>query len=605
MSLESFHAGLRADLKQMVADRLHADERPFPSEELVFAEWAMDHLREVNICDEPIICHWGGKIGKASLRVSGYSVTSDGTGLDLFVTSYLGSESISDLKDSDAVSTGTEGVRLLMNAAAGRLKDRVAPTHPIRELVDTIEAQWPTLDRIRVFVLTDGRTKSKHFSPKEVQGKMVSLESMDIERLFRHIDGRPRDEIVVHFNAMLGHSLPCVYVPDAEADYEYALVAVPGVALRELYLRYGTRLLEANVRTFLGNKKDSNKGIAETLKKEPSHFLAFNNGLVLVCDEAQFEKTSAGVGLSFIRGIQIVNGGQTTSSIYFTSREDRNVDLSHVMVPVKIIILKSNDEGSRDVLIGKVSKFANSQAAIKTSDLSANRPFHVQLEKLSEQTWCPDGATRWFFERASGAYNVMLLRDGGTTAKRRKLQEMVPPRQKLTKNDVAKYHEAWRGLPAQVAMAGEKNFGEFMKAMDSDPMIVPNPLTAEWYRAMIAKIILFKAIETQIKAKGVRETFTQGWVNIATYVVSLVADRLGDRIDLQLIWQKQAISEEFANHLLKWAKLVNKKFAEVAPGQQISEVAKRETTWTKVKTAEYPMPETAIPELRPARPRRR
>lgn len=600
MSLEAFHAELRANLQQMVADRRLADDQPYPSEELVFAEWAMDHLEAAGICEDPVICHWSGKFGNQSLRGSGYSLSSDGTGLDLFVTHFSNTEAITKVSDSEAATVGGQGVALLTRAAGGKLTDRVAHTHPVRELIDVVIDRWPTLDRVRVFVLTDGRTSAKQFQPKEVEGKLVSVEAMDIERLFRHLQGRPRDEIEVDLVHMLGRSMPCVHVPDAEADYECVLVALPGVVLRELYVQFGTRLLEANVRTFLGNKRGANKGISETLRSEPEHFLAFNNGLVLVCDDVGFERSEDGVCLTHMSGIQIVNGGQTTSSIYFTTREDRNIDLSHVMVPVKIIKIKNLDEGGRDRLISNVSRYANSQAAVKMSDLSANRPFHVQLEKLSEQTWCPDGTTRWFYERAGGAYNVMLLREGSTPAKRRKLQEMIPPKRKLTKNDIAKYHEAWRGLPHQVALAGEKNFKVFMDALDETPGIVPNPLTVEWYRAMIAKVILFKAIESLVKAKNVRDTFRQGWVNIATYVVALVADRMGDRVDLQMIWQNQKISDEFAAHLLKWATLVNRKFEEIARGQQISEVAKREPMWNKVRAAEYPAPAGTIPELRPA-----
>jgi hypothetical protein len=600
MSLEAFHAELRANLQQMVADRRLADDQPYPSDELVFAEWAMDHLEAAGICEDPVICHWSGKFGNQSLRGSGYSLSSDGTGLDLFVTHFCNTEAITKVTDSEAATVGGQGVALLTRAAAAKLTDRVAHTHPVRELIDVVVDRWPTLDRVRVFVLTDGRTSAKQFQPKEVEGKLVSVEAMDIERLFRHLQGRPRDEIEVDLVQMLGRSMPCVHVPDAEADYECVLVALPGVVLRELYVQFGTRLLEANVRTFLGNKRGANRGIADTLRSEPEHFLAFNNGLVLVCDDVGFERSEDGVCLTHMSGIQIVNGGQTTSSIYFTTREDRNIDLSHVMVPVKIIKIKNLDEAARDTLISNVSKYANSQAAVKMSDLSANRPFHVQLEKLSEQTWCPDGATRWFYERAGGAYNVMLLREGSTPAKRRKLQEMISPKRKLTKNDIAKYHEAWRGLPHQVALAGEKNFKVFMDALDETPGIVPNPLTAEWYRAMIAKVILFKAIESLVKAKNVRDTFRQGWVNIATYVVALVADRMGDRVDLQMIWQNQKISDEFAAHLLNWATLVNRKFEEIAPGQQISEVAKREPMWNKVRAAEYSAPAGTIPELRPA-----
>jgi len=388
-------------------------------------------------------------------------------------------------------------------------------------------------------------------------------------------------------------------VPDPDADYEYALTAIPGQLIRDLYLRFGPRLLEANVRTFLGTKKAVNKGIVETLRKEPEHFLAFNNGLVLVCDEAAFERADDGnLGLSFLKGLQIVNGGQTTSSIYFASRDDKTIDLSHVMVPAKIIILKGSQDDARERLISNVSRYANSQNAVKMSDLSANRPFHVQLEKLANETWCPDGATRWFYERAAGAYNVMLLRDGNTPARRRKLQETIPPKRKLTKNDIAKFHEAWRGKPDVVGRGGEKNFVEFMDAVDKDPTIVPNPLDARWYRGMIAKVILFKAIESMIKTKEAKEVFRQGWVNIATYVVSVVSHRLGDRLDLEQIWMRQGISSGLRDLLWDWAVVVNAEFNRIAPGQQISEVAKRRETWERVKMADFPQQMEGISELK-------
>ncbi|KZS49634.1 AIPR family protein [Rhizobium anhuiense] len=600
MSLEEFHRNFRSDLQTIIAERVEAGEGPFPSEELVFAEMVMDHVAETGICETPTVCHWSGMIGNAKLRITGYALSSDETALDLFVTHYFGTEELAELKDADATATASEGVRFLIRAATGNLETRIDPTHPVRDLVATIRSRWGGLDRLRVFVITDGRTKTKRFSNKEVQQKMVAVEAMDIERLFRHTEGKPRDELAVSFVQSMGHPLPCVHVPDPDADYEYALTAIPGQLIRDLYLRFGSRLLEANVRTFLGTKKPTNKGIIETLKTEPEHFLAFNNGLVLVCDEAAFQRTSEGnLGLSFIKGLQIVNGGQTTSTLYFASRDDRTIDLSHVMVPAKIIILKGAEDDARERLISNVSRYANSQNAVKLSDLSANRPFHVQLEKLANETWCPDGATRWFYERAAGAYNVMLLREGTTQARRRKLKEMISPKRKLTKNDLAKYHEAWRGKPNQVAMAGEKNFKAFMDALDEEPAIVPNPLDSRWYRLMISKVILFKEIESMIKTKEAKEVFRQGWVNIATYVVSIVSDRLGERLDLEQIWMKQGISAGMRDLLWDWAVVVNSEFNRIAPGQQFSEVAKRADTWAKVKVADYPATTRDIAELKP------
>ena len=599
MSLEEFHHNFRSDMQTIIAERVGAGEGPFPSEELVFAEMVMEHVAESGICDAPKVCHWNGKIGNAKIRITGYALSSDETALDMFVTNYFGTNEMNDLRDSEAVGTASEGVRFLFRAASGQLDTKIDPTHPIRNLVATIRSRWNDIDRLRVFVITDGRTKTKRFSNKEVHQKMVTIEAMDIERLFRHTDGKPRDELSVSFVQSIGRLLPCVHVPDPDADYEYALTAIPGQLIRDLYLRYGTTLLEANIRTFLGNKRAVNKGIAETLRKEPEHFLAFNNGLVLVCDEAAFERSDEGdLGLSFLKGLQIVNGGQTTSSIYFASRDDRTIDLSHVMVPAKIIILKGSQDEARERLISKVSRYANSQNAVKMSDLSANRPFHRELEKLANDTWCPDGATRWFYERAAGAYNVMLLREGSTPAKRRKLKEMVPPRRKLTKNDIAKYHEAWRGKPNQVALGGEKNFAAFMDALDDDPNLVSSPLDAKWFRAMIAKVILFKAIESMIKTKDAKEIFRQGYVNIATYVVAVVSERLNERLDFERIWLRQGISGGLRDLLWDWAVAVNAEFNRIAPGQQFSEVAKRAETWSKVRMVEFPVPIGSIQELR-------
>lgn len=115
---------------------------------------------------------------------------------------------------------------------------------------------------------------------------------------------------------------------------------------------------------------------------------------------------------------------------------------------------------------------------------------------------------------------------------------------------------------------------------------------------MIAKVVLFKVIESMIKTKDAKEVFRQGWVNIATYVVSVVSDRLGDRLDLEQIWMRQGISGGLRDLLWEWAVVVNAEFNRIAPGQQISEVAKRAETWARVRAADYPMTLRGIPEMR-------
>lgn len=55
-------------------------------------------------------------------------------------------------------------------------------------------------------------------------------------------------------------------------DYDAYLAIVPGEFLHKIYYDHGSRLLEGNVRAFLSNRGKINKGIRETIRKEPTKF---------------------------------------------------------------------------------------------------------------------------------------------------------------------------------------------------------------------------------------------------------------------------------------------------------------------------------------------
>lgn len=597
MDIEEFHRRFRAIVHGEVSDRLASGEGDFPSEELILAEKVMDHVHASGLCDSPTVCHWTGKVGSANLRITGHALSVDETVFDVFVTHFCGTDEITALTDSQILTTAKHAANFLLNAANGKLARVVDPSSDIFDLVRLVQNRWSQLDQVRIFVITDGQTKTKQFPRQEVEGRLIGVEAMDIQRLFRLTEGKPRDEIAISFEQTLGRPLQCVHVADAEADYDYALTAIPANVLRALYEKFNAQLLEANIRTFLGSGKKVNQGIAKTLSNEPGHFLAYNNGLVIVCDRADFSLTEAGVGLSFLKGLQIVNGGQTTSSIYFSSRQNKALDLSHVMVPAKIIILKGDDADGREDLISKISNYANSQNAVKTSDLSSNKPFHRQLEKLANETWCPDGVSRWFYERAGGAYQVQLLR-AGTLAQQKKFKDMVPTRRRLTKNDIARVHEAWASKPTQVALGNEKNYEKFVEGLEDGTVVVPSPLDARWYRQMIAKVIIFKALQEMISKRDAKEIFQQGMVSVTTYTIAAFAARHGGRIDFEQVWQRQSLSEPFRKLLWTWAVKVNEAFRTQGGGRQFSEVAKGAAFWPVVNGIAFPSSVEAVPELR-------
>jgi len=597
VELEDFLKQTQAEVRSEIGDQLGRPGSIYPYPESVFAEVVMQHMSEIGMTSEPVVCHYSARIGNANLRLSGYAVSDDADQLDLFVSLYDGVDEITLIPDSKTKTAAEQCLRFLTKCVQGRLTGAMDQSNDAYALALTIKDCYNGIDQIRIYVLTDRQAKAKNFKSREVNGKTIKLEVMDIERLHRHwSEGKPRDELVVNFQEISGGALPCVYVPGEMEDYDYALTVIPGEALKFVYEKYDVRLLEANVRSFLSMTGKVNKGIRNTLREEPERFMAYNNGIVIVADEVHLGRTSDdGIGILWLKGMQIVNGGQTTASIYFSKKKNPEIDLSRVRVPAKVIILKSNDPIKEETLISDISKYANSQNSVKQSDLSANKPFHVEIEKLAMSTYCPDGIGRWFYERAAGSYKTMLARQGTTPARLRDLKKAIPPARKFTKTDLAKFINAWEQMPASVSLGAQKNFVKFMDRISSEGEdgLLHAQLDVSGFKKMMAKAILFKTTH-----KLVRSMFPAFQANVCTYVISLVANRLGERLDFEKIWLKQDLSPQLQELIKIWAVEVHNVLHASSMGRMISEWAKKTDCWDAVRAATYSAPASNIPEIR-------
>ncbi|WP_217628024.1 AIPR family protein [Nitrosospira sp. Nsp13] len=567
-------------------------------EEMVFSEVVMQHMADIGMTFEPVVCHFQGRIGNAILRLSGYAMSDEADQLDLFVSLYEGVDIPTPVPNGETFSAVEQCLRFLTQCARGTMAQKLDPSSDVHSLALNIHGIYDDLEQVRVFVLTDRVAKAKSFKTRELGGKTVRLEVMDIERLYRHwSEGKPRDELVINFVEVSGSPLPCVFVPGETDEYDYALTAIPGEALRFIYERFGARLLEANVRSFLSVKgKGVNAGIQNTLRTAPGYFMAYNNGIVLVADEMRLAKTVEGsLGIAWLKGMQIVNGGQTTASIFFAKKKFPDTDLGRVRVPAKIIVMKEQDFAREEALVSDISRFANSQNAVKQSDLSANKPFHVDVERLSLSVYCPDGTGRWFYERATGSYNTLLSREGTTPSKLKALKDAIPASRKITKTDLARYIVAWSGQPDVVSLGSQKNFDRFMSGMTvAEGEVQPSSTDVASYKAMVAKAIIFKATQ-----KLVRPMFQAFQANVAAYTVSLLSEKLGDRFDLDSVWVKQGVSPALLDHLAQWARQVNDVLHRTAGGRMVSEWAKKAECREAVFATTYSEPVDGIPEIRP------
>jgi hypothetical protein len=262
-------------------------------------------------------------------------------------------------------------------------------------------------------------------------------------------------------------------------------------------------------------------------------------------------------------------------------------------VPAKIIVMKAQDSTKEEALVSDISRYANSQNAVRQSDLSANKPFHVEIEKLSRQVYCPDGVGQWFYERAAGSYNTLLAREGNTPARLKALKEAIPPARRITKTDLAKYLNAWDCKPDIVSMGSQKNFDRFMAALTpADGQEAPLPTVAD-YKAMIAKAKLYRDAQ-----KMIRPMFQAFQANVTAYTLAVLSEKLGARIELDRIWAKQAVSPELMGQIAKWAKEVNDTLHATSGGRMVSEWAKRPECKDAVMGASYSEPADGIPEVK-------
>jgi hypothetical protein len=442
--------------------------------------------------------------------------------------------------------------------------------------------------RVRLFLFTNATCRNFK-STRENEGDVeYSTNLWDVARLHRLLtSGSLHEPIVVDFQELCGAPLPCLGTPAVDDDYSALLAIVPGSVLAKLYGEYGTRLLELNVRSFLQAKGAVNRGIRETLLRNPERFLAYNNGISATASRIEMVDGTESKGILRLHDLQIVNGGQTTASIHAAMQRD-GADMSKVLVQAKITVV--SPERIPDI-VPAISKYSNTQNKVTTADFSSNDSFHVEMEKLSRSVWAPsptgDGQeTHWFYERARGQYADELSRQR-TPARVKAWKLANPTRQKFTKTDLAKYVASWDQYPYLVSRGAEKNFREFMVRLSSSgrPRVDPS-----YFRRLIAKAILFKEADRIVSMKN----FGGYKANVVTYTLAKLTNETKSCVDLDAVWKAQGLSPATEQAIAALSELVHSSITNPPGGANIGEWCKRPECWARVQRLSWDIP----PDLR-------
>jgi hypothetical protein len=577
-------AGRAADAAESNPETVYTEQE--------FTRLVLEELGEEGAIEDPIALWYEGNLSTRLCKITGCAMPDDNERLTLVTTVYRGETPPVELTSDEKLAAYEQAIRFFEDSRKG-LYEKIDPSMgEVRDFSRRIFEARETIDVLRVILLSDQIAGFGHADLKGAfDDTRIVVDPYGVDRLYRLLGkGLTRDDIVVDIERALNGPLPCLKVSGGGENYDAYLAAIPGALLADIYEKYGTRLLELNVRAFLGlgGKKSVNSGLRTTILQSPSRFLAYNNGLVTTVDGLDLTRMDLGIGIRKLRGLQIVNGGQTTASLHRAMLQD-NADLREIQVPIKIIRVSGSELNE---MVSAISRSANSQNTVQPADFSANEPFHVAVENLANNVWTPDGGGRWFYERARGSYRAARVARSADAAVGRRFTLETPKERVFAKTDLAKYLNAWDGLPHLVSYGSQKNFQHFMQALKDEHATGYTP-DEKWFRDFIAKLIVFRATQDIVR----RQKFAAYQAIISAYTVSSLAHRYEQAFDFDVVWSTQGISSQLESLIRQWTVAIDMALRRTAGARMPSEWAKRLECWDTIRETKLGPPAGSPPEL--------
>lgn len=500
------------------------------------------------------------KAGRRNARIDGYSENIFEETISLVVADfYNGSEPIT-LTRTDAMQSYKECMAFVEESFRGILKneiDKSDPAYYLSQLLYEYHSRGK-IRKIKILLISDKvrSAGTKIIDPETVEDVSVEFAIWTIDRLFANIrnEGETREILFSDYGI---ESVRCLYINSAE--YPGYMCAMPGTLLANLYEKLDTELLEGNIRSFLSTKVAVNSGIRKTIINEPNRFFIYNNGISATASSVITEEVDGQTYLKGVVDFQIVNGGQTTASLYNSRYKDK-ADLSAIFVPMKLTVVEKDQAKT---VIPSIAEYANTQNKVAAADFFSNHEFCQKMERYSRRCRVtPTGGaqydTFWFFERAKGQYTQAQI--GKTPAQIREFKLQFPKNQLFTKTDLAKFRNSWACMPDTVSKGAQTNFQKFADDIKKSYDEKANEYNEKYFKETVALGLLFHAIESLV---SVQEWYQQGYrAQIVTYSIALFSKLMAKQfpdysIDFQKIWCDQKVPTLIMNEMISITKIVN------------------------------------------------
>lgn len=463
--------------------------------------------------------------------------------------------------------------------------------------------------RFKFFILSNATLSKqvKNLSKPEFLNRPVELNVWTLERFFQTFASNSSEIIEIDTADFGCDGIQCLKAEIGEkCEYDAYLGIVPGKFLADIYLKYGSKLLQGNVRAFLSVRGKVNKGIRDTIINHPENFFTFNNGIAVVARSVSF--SADGTRIVHFKDLQIINGGQTTASLANAIiKKEARYGMDNLYVPMKLTVLNvENDLSEEQVeqynsITKTISQCANSQNAVSEADFFSNHPFHVLMEKLSKKVMAPpvNGnpyQTIWFYERSRGKWEQEQMKL--TPSQKKKFCEMHPKNQVIKKEKLAKCYNTILMNPHQVCQSSAINFNRFAgiieKIYDEDR----DSINEDFFRKCVSSVILFDTLDSLISKAS---WYPKGGnkAQIVPYTIAKLITLIPKEkdIDWHYIWQKQTLYPELAEELLKLSYCTHKFLMDQANGGIVRTISRTQVVWKNFQDYQYSLGETFLATL--------
>ena len=463
---------------------------------------------------------------------------------------------------------------------------------------------------------------TKKIKKSDFEGKPLEINLWSPERFYEKEKSLNNDPIVIDFETDY-HSvgIPCIKGNIGEnLGYEAYIAIIPGKLLADIYINHGSKVLEGNVRAFLGTSgsKSVNSGIRRTINNEPNKFFTYNNGIATTAADVETQEIDGQLYITKIVDLQIINGGQTTASLAEAVLKKTNTELDGIFVPMKLTVIDDreteNEDGVRfyDQMVQAIAKYANSQNKVTAADLFSNDPFHIWMEKSSKRWLAPSAKyaipTGWYYERSRKRYQQELFKIKSVVDQKR-FQAKFPKDQLITKEQLGMYLTTMAQRPHIVAKGKNFVIKEFNTIITQEYRANKAVFNEFYFKKCICAAIIYRTVDNYLETnKDSAKKQTGFWykaggykLDIVPYSVAKILHSIpkGYTLNWDYIWNHQMVSPAFMREIELVTKMTNDFICD-SHGIIVTEYCKKEDTWVAFRdTVSYTPSDRFIDELMP------